>query len=365
MASPPSILVCGKIRDADALAKDIDVYEDWLSKGAINRIVFSGWLEDGEHPLIRRFVNMGAKVVLSCPPVIGSAGHVLHQVKALHYALQHLQDDELVLRSRTDKVFLDFDPEALADRWHAAPAPNAPSPYLRRIFIRAALPSQPFFFNDMMMLGRKGDLAKMVSFDLWPELEHALLNPEQQLHFQPYHRLGMCAATAMFLRVNPGIVTGNEALARAVARFMLAHDIYLRALAESLLAHENHYVMGFYDAEIFLPPSVHNLLALYDLPLRGVSKQLGLNPDHHNLDTQLPGAMTWLLDQPISPTDSRSLREIALQPALSRPALETEARQFAEAFERAFPDFPMMPKFPFDRDGIHIIPSRIQSVWGN
>jgi hypothetical protein len=362
MASIPSVVVCGKIRDAEVLARDIDIYEDWLSKGAINRIVFSGWLEDGEHALIRRFVNMGAKVVLSHPPVIGSHGHVLHQVKALHYALQHLHDDELVLRSRTDKVFLNFDPIALADRWHTAPAPLAPSPYLRRIVIIAALPAQPFFFNDMMMLGRKADLAKMVSFDLWPELEHALLNPEQQFHFQPYHRLDMCAATAMFLRVNPGIVTGNEALARAVVRFMLAHDIYLRALAEGLLAHENHYVMGFSDAELFLPPPVDNLLALYDLPLKGISKQLGLNPHHHNLDTQLPGAMTWLLDQPISPDDPRTLRQISLQPGVSRTALETEARQFAEAFGRAFPDFLMMPKFPFDRDGIHIIPPRIQTV---
>jgi hypothetical protein len=365
MVSPPSIVVCGKIRDAEALAYHIDIYEDWLSKGAANRIVFSGWLEDYEHPLIRRFANMGAKVVLSNPPVLGSPGHVLHQVKALHYALQHFQDDELVLRSRTDKVLLDFDPISLVNRWHTAPAPNAPSPYLRRIFIRAALPAQPFFFNDMMMLGRKGDLARMVSFDLWPELEHALLNPEQKFHFQPYHRLGMCAATAMFLRVNPGIITGNETLARAVVRFMLAHDIYLRALAESLLAHENHYVMGFYDSEQFSPPPVRSLLSLYYLPLKTSALQLGLSPDHHNLDTQLPGAMTWLLDQPISPDDPRTLRRIGLQPELSHTALEASARQFAEAFEQTFPDFPMMPKFPFDRDGIQIIPPRIQSVWGN
>lgn len=358
-------MVCGKIRDPDSLARDLDVYADWLDQGQIARLVFSGWVEDEFHPLISRLLKMDARVVLAEPPVIRSNGHFYHQMKSLYYGLRECEDDELVLRSRTDKVWLNFDPREAAQRWHDAPLPEEPSPYARRIMTPAALVGQPFFFNDMMLLGLNGDLLKMVSFDLWPELDHALLNPEQQFHYQPYRRAGQFLSTAAFLRVNPGILVQDENLSRRVNRFLLRQEIYLRALAEGLSAFEQHYVMGFTQTDTFVPPEVRTLDDMYLQPLDDVTTQrLVLCQFSKSLVTKNAGGVSWMLDQRISQEDGRTLRQIALQPKPSRHVLEIEASELALAFARKFPDHPHGPLVPSDRGGgVKIVPARSPTVW--
>lgn len=364
MAIVPSVVVCGKIRDEDSFARDLDVYADWLKRGSVRQLVFSGWLEDEHHPLLDRMRAMGARLVLSEPPILKSHGHFYHQMKSLYYGLQQFEDDELVLRSRTDKVWLDFDPAHVARRWSDAPLPEGPSPYSRRVLIVEALVGQPFFFNDMTLMGRNGDLLKMVAFDLWPELDHALLNPEQQFHYEPYRRAGIYRSTETFLRVNPGIITHDEVLSRRVGRFLLRHQIYLRALAESLTAFERHYLMGMRENEPFVPPPVSSLDELYGLPLEEPEPhKLALSPGSKSLVTKNTAAISWMLDCPISQDDCRTLRQIAQQPAPTRMALEAEADELARSFYSAFPDHPHGPVAPEDRNGVRIIRARRPVVW--
>lgn len=366
MAIVPSVAVCGKIRDEDSFARDLDIYADWLKNGSIRRLVFSGWVEDERHPLLERMRMMGASIVLSEPPVLKSNGHFYHQIKSLYYALQQFDDDELVLRSRTDKVWLNFDPTDVARRWSNASLPEKPSPYVRRVLVVEALVGQPFFFNDMTLMGLNGDLLKMVAFDLWPELSHALLNPEQQFHYQPYRRAGIYRSTEAFLRVNPGIITHDEALARRVGKFLLRHEIYLRALSEGLTAFERHYVMGMKEDETFVPPAVSTLDELYGLPLEEPEfHKLALSPASKSLVTKNGAAISWMLGCTISQNDRRSLRQIAQQPAPSRIGLEAEADKLARSFSSAFPDHPNAPIAPVDRNGARIIPARNPVVWIN
>lgn len=364
MERVPTVVVAGKIRDDDALARDLDVYADWLDKGQIARLVFSGWVEDEFHPLISRLLSMRARVVLAEQPVIHSNGHFYHQMKSLYYGLRECEDDELVLRSRTDKVWLNFDPREAARRWHEAPLPEEPSPYARRIMTPAALVGQPFFFNDMMLLGLNSDLLQMAGFDLWPELDHALLNPEQQFHYQPYRRAGQFISTAAFLRVNPGILIQNEVLSRRVHRFLLRQEIYLRALAEGLRAFEQHYLMGFTESDIFFPPEVETLDEMYLQPLEDVSTQrLVLCRYSKSLVTNNAAGVSWMLDQRISQEDRRTLRQVALQPKPNKHELEIEASELSLAFAREFPDHPHGPLVPSERGGVKIVLARSPTVW--
>lgn len=360
----PSVVVCGKIRDSESFSRDLDVYENWLRNNEISRLVFSGWVEDAHNPLIFRLVELGARIVLSEPPILKGHGHFYHQMKSLYYGLLECEDDELVLRSRTDKVWLNFNPLEVAQRWREAPPPQDPSPYVRRVFTLAALVGQPFFFNDMMLFGRCDDLLKMVAFDLWPELDHALLNPEQQFHYQPYRRAGLFPATQAFLGVNPGILTNDEETSRRVGHFLMAQPIYLRALAEGLTAFERHYRMGFNESPSFSPPDTPTLDDLYDLAMDTPGPQkLVFCSNSKALVTQNGAAVSWMLDQPISRDDPRTLRQIADQQTPSRRVLQNEALQLAESFQRSFPNHPHGPAVSLNRDGIHLVAARPPVVW--
>src|SRR5438270_460776 len=115
----------------------------------------------------QRLRRNGVEVVLAEEPMVRMIGHIFHQAKSLHYGLSQFSDDDLVLKTRTDKVWLNFDIGYTRDRLENAPAPGPISPFKQRIIIQTSLVFQPFFFNDALFAGRAADLHKLATFDLW------------------------------------------------------------------------------------------------------------------------------------------------------------------------------------------------------
>jgi hypothetical protein len=245
--------------------------------------------------------------------------------------------------------------------WSAAP-PAPQSPFSRRLIIQQLMPLQPFFFNDMMFLGLVKDLRKLVTFDLWYELEHCLLNPEQIFHLQP-HR-GTAHATSMFLRVNPGIECNDLDRSRAMYKLLLENELYLRAIYESLSAFEQGYLMGWEEKEKWQGEDL-SLYELLEKPLEDGSHYLWMAGASKNLTTNHAQVVSYLLDRPISPIDRRTLRRLGGTALPDERVLGEQATVLVRKFTRAFPDHPNPPRFPFDDGPLHIIPPRPQTVVPN
>lgn len=361
MSKPPSVLICGSIRDGLAFAHELETYFRWRAEGLIDRMVFSGWLSNRLDGNINFMIQNGVEVVLAHEPVIWGPGHIFHQVKNLHFGLQAFSDDDLILRCRTDKTAPGYSIQELTRRFHAAPAPAAGAPFDRRLMLRGALPLQPFFYNDMAFMGLARDLRRLVSFDIWWEIEHALLNPEQIFHLPPYRR--QAPATHVFSLVNPGLEHLDSGFSLDIYRFLLTQDLYLRAVAEGLAALEAGYLFGWDEDKPLNMPEVGNIAAILELPLQNGGSTLWMQAHSNMPGLDHSGAVTALLDMAVSKTDPRTLRSfLSPEAAVAKAELERLAKALAEAFAERFPAHKNAPAFPYDDGGIRIIPPRIQSV---
>ncbi|MGA0544217.1 hypothetical protein ACO2Q1_02980 [Brevundimonas sp. VNH65] len=361
MSKPPSVLICGSIRDGGALAGELQTYFRWRSEGLIDRLVFSGWLSDRADGNIDLMVRNGVEVVLSHQPVIRGPGHIFHQIKNFHFGLQAFADDEIVLRCRTDKTAPIYAIDGLTRRFHDAPPPGAAAPFGKRLMLQAALPLQPFFFNDMAFMGLAGDLRRLVSFDIWWEIEHAVLNPEQIFHLPPYRH--SAPATHVFGRVNPGLEHRDPALSVEIYRFLLTQDLYLRAVAEGLAALEAGYWFGWDRDRPADMPEAASIAGLLDLPLQSSGSTLWMQANSNMPGLNHSEAVTALLDMPISEADARTPRSfLSLDAGVPEAELGRLARNLIEGFAQRFPGRHNAPVFPHDEGGLRVIPPRVQSV---
>jgi hypothetical protein len=244
-------------------------------------------------------------------------------------------------------------------RFWSAPAPAAHAPFSRRLVIQSLLPLQPFFFNDIMFMGLARDLRRLVTFDLWYELEHALLNTEQIFHFEPFRQT--VRATRLFLRVNPGLEHGDNQRSRAIYAMLLEHELYLRALAESLLAVEDAYILGWDEMEDWQGED-RSLCELIQMPYLTNGRGLWMSEKGNNLWADHPATVPFLLDRPISQGDRRTLRALASVDLPDLGTLEAQATMLVQRFAGVFRDLPNPPRFPFNDGPLHIIPPRIQRV---
>jgi hypothetical protein len=360
MAKAPSVLICGAIRNGHAFAAELQTYFRWRDEGLVDRLVFSGWLGDRGDGNINYMVGNGVEVTLAHEPVLKATGHILHQLKNLHFGLDGFDDDELILRCRTDKTPPDFDIQALTRRFHAAEAPASSAPFSRRLVIPEASPLQAFFYNDMKFMGLAGDIRKLVSFDIWWELEHSLLNPEQIVHLSPYR--GRAPATTVFSRVNPGLEHQDLALSVDIYRFLLGQELYLRSVAEGLQALRSGYVVGWDEELEFTPPDAPDLHTFLGRAI-GQSTDGIWMADGSNLPAlNHPDAVEWLLDLPLSPGDARNLRAFASEGDIPDSSLPDQAAALVAAYREHFPYRANAPAFPYQEDGLRIIPPRAQSI---
>jgi len=358
-----SLLICGKIRDGQAFNQDLSIYEEWQRRGLIKSIVFSGWREDRNDGCIGRLEQMGARIVLTDAPDFRSVGNILHQMKTLHFALRDVPEDDLVIKSRTDKVWLNFDPSIALERLQTA-APVGPNcPFAKRLMVLGMLPLQPFFINDMMFFGRAADVRKLVSFNIWYEIEQAVLNAEQIFHYSPYMQPGDIFQD--YYRLNPGLIHGNLNKARALQKLMLGNEVILRAIARYLVTFEQSYVISAEPSPPFVPPASATVLELLDLPPSNCDEAIRMDPGANTLVIRDEAAVSYLLDLPVSPSESRTLREISAAHPLSRYAVQTCSQTLKDEFAHSYPDQHPAPRVVETDGPCEILASRVRYLFPN
>ncbi len=342
-----NILICGKIRDVAALKVELEKYLRWRDEGAAKRIGFSGWSSDlAPHAaLFDELRQRDIDVVLSPEPQVKLSGYIFHQMKALNFGLSLFEPGDLVLKTRTDRVDTHFELRYALDRYFEAPPPAPGSPFGDRVMVQYASPFQPYFFGDQVFMGRRRDLMKLVTFDMWFEAEHAFLNPEQVMHSAPH--LARRPLLKDFFRANPGLQYGQPQRARDVYRLMLANPVYRGAIHASMRDLMDFYVLGFKPDEPGQRiDSWPEGLTLHDLLDGDVASQCDLV--HYfelaaTISTASPLVIRRMMDMQVSRYFPGSLASYASDPdgspgspadrsaALSRPA-EALARDLTTIF---------------------------------
>jgi hypothetical protein len=358
-----TLLITGKIRDPDEFMRNLLVYEEWIFHGWIDTLIFSGWREDLHDGCIGRLRSMGAKILLTDPPEFRSRGNVFHQIKSFYCGLSDVPDDTIVLKSRTDKVWLNFSPEKALARFHNSLPTGSRSPFAQRIHVAAMLPLQPFFINDIMLMGQASDLRKLLSFDMWFELEQGLLNAEQIFHYHPHSR-GDDIWRA-FYRVNPGLIHSDADTSRKLIRTLLKNEVYLRAVAEYLLAFVDGYSIGIGREHEFVKPNQVSIDALIDQPANNHFDGIRFAEGANTLEAVSNDAVTHLLDMPISTKDERSFRSIAQEKPLSKSVITTWSELLTLELRRDFPNIAHNPAMVQQDGQLTIVPSRIRHLFPN
>jgi hypothetical protein len=242
-----NILICGKIRFADEFRDVISRFMEWKSLGYVDKIVFSGWEEDlSEHrSLVSDIISLGVHVVMSHEPAFTVYGHAFHQIKNLLYGLAQFEENDVILKARTDRVDVSFDPAQLAERFFSSAPVGLPSPFVHRIMIQYATPLQPYFFGDQSFVGFKQDLNKLISFDTWFTAEGAFFNPEQLIHSKPF--LKMRPLMRDYFRINPGLISENYENSGRLYKTMMQNSFYVGAIYWGMIDLLNSYILGFTD----------------------------------------------------------------------------------------------------------------------
>ncbi|WP_424360154.1 hypothetical protein [Methylocystis parvus] len=359
VSRPANILVCGKIREQGEFQREIDRYLQWRAAGLVERIVFSSWVEDfhAHRAVFDALERNGVEIVISEQPRLKIVGHAFHQLKSIDAGLTLFGADDLILRTRTDKVFTGFDLAFTLNRFASAPPPGEGSPFSKRLTIQVSVPFQPYFFNDMVFLGLKRDIAKLASFDLWFDLRGTIMNPEQIIHFGPFSR--MRPVVRDFFGVNPGLIYSDPALSREVYAFALGREFYCAALYTSLKDTLDSYLVGFdracADPLYYWPQSV----AMTDLLDPETATSLS-GVDYHDLaatiHTRSESVIKKLLQTPIREQGGATLLEIG--PAFLARAqagesgwLSDAALDFARDLYERFPNLPHRRRLP-QKDGL-------------
>jgi hypothetical protein len=277
-----NVLVCGKVRNTGEFIKTLEKYKKWKQENIINRVVYSGWISD--YVDVKEYItdseSWGLECIFSEEPNIKTNGHIFHQQKSLRYGLSLFNKHDKVLKSRTDKAFLDLDLVNLQKTFDNAPAPSANSPFKRRILIVAALIMHPFFFIDIGYAGEAQDLIKLSSSDLWYHFYNTCINAEQAIHSAPF--IANDDLLRNYFMVNPGLIQDNYDSSLEMHKKMLHSPFFIQALARSFVALRDSYIIGIKENADWTPPENINFISdLVDkgknLDLDGIRFDSGAN----------------------------------------------------------------------------------------
>lgn len=251
------IVLCGIVRDFDEFSSVLQYCIELKRNGKVDGIVFSTWLGH-----LDKIVNLralleilGIVIVESSEPIKNERfnpnykGNVFLQHKAFLYGLRALPDDAYVLKLRTDKVMkfvnkLDrfiFEKEIdiILGRYRAFPVV-----FKEKIFIDIACLNYFFFIIDIMFIGRKSDLLKLINFDgIYDVIYYGSKIPAEMRWFSMPFIRSFCIFDEYFRRCIPDRFVGaTKFWARSNGEVELPRFIF-DLFATYLLVLQTHFAL--------------------------------------------------------------------------------------------------------------------------
>jgi hypothetical protein len=199
---PTAIAFCGQLRDCGIFRRALAPALSLRAQGRVQRILLSTWrgepdrLEDGAAALRAQGVEI---IESDFPERLAVPGNVFQQMLALDRALDQVDDDWLVLRTRPDVAFTDED--ALAAVLFQPFLPVLPPEgqaaiFTERVWVTYFLPATPFLAADQVFYGRASDLRRLCTYDLFTEAYQITSRPNEQI---PKNTSGASAEIRRFL----------------------------------------------------------------------------------------------------------------------------------------------------------------------
>jgi hypothetical protein len=199
-----TVVMCGQMRSMHLLMLSLEQVYNLYLEGEVQRLILSTWRGevekvDGGAGFFR---DRGIQVIESdFPPRLAIEGNVFQQMLAMDRALDEIDDDDLVLRTRTDLAFASRDAlrAVLAQDLTLGPVlidEGGPPIFSERIWTPYFHPSFPFYFADQLFLGRARDLRKLNNYDMHTEAYGITSRPHE---CNPGHSSGAAAEIRRFL----------------------------------------------------------------------------------------------------------------------------------------------------------------------
>ena len=256
-----NIVFCGLVRDPGLLNFALSAAIGLRNRGRVHRLIISTWLGEVEKiPDGRDYLaSIGVELVESeMPAALERPGNVFQQMLVMDRALDTIDDDALVMRTRTDVAFLDepsLDAVISQDLTLGRQLVEEPAPlFSRRIWTPYFHPLFPFYFADQVYFGAAQDLRKLNNYDMLVEAYRVGSRPHE---VWPSHSSGAAAEIRRFLSpfaqrfpllreyqfVWPKHCIGTSLLTEVLA-FNMQSEIYLEYLALSLAMTYRYFNVG-------------------------------------------------------------------------------------------------------------------------
>lgn len=259
-----AVVCCGLLRDVRILLAALHPALQLMQAGTIDRVIWSTWegepdkLPEGAAYLER----MGIEVIQGrFPDQLAVHGNVFQQMLVMDQALDRLDDDALVLKTRTDVVFSDTAALSALLAADLSPGPElqpdgtaTPRIFQQKIWVPFFYPAFPFFIGEQIFMGRAGDLRLLNDYNLFTEAYRITSRPnEGGAHFTSGAAPEIRRYMAPFLPhypvlreyqfVWPKHCYGTRLL-RDVMAFNYGSSFYQEYLALSLFLVHRHFRVG-------------------------------------------------------------------------------------------------------------------------
>lgn len=200
-------LVCGRLDHPDEFAVIASLVEEARRDGRIGRVILSTWAEgqDDKAHVIEQVRALGWHVVRppSPSPILGKVfpGNISYQKPTLRAALDYCDDEEWVLKLRTDGCLPSLLP--FLERLKAPPFMGIEGRHfddrvlLKKLLIPATWTMAPFYITDQVFLGVARDIHELTELVLPSGYLSANLAAEQLWYSTPFRSRSRLVSSMM------------------------------------------------------------------------------------------------------------------------------------------------------------------------
>jgi hypothetical protein len=226
-----ALVFTGLVRDEPRFIDFLDRLNSHLE---IERhpIYFSTWLGELEkYPRAASKLNdLGAMIIEQRQPDLRLPGHILHQLVALDAALNFIDPDAFVFKTRPD--FADFSAYQSFLKADVSRATSGPFGHVSagcKIHVMGCFLAQPFYINDITYCALARDLIRVVALPFTALTRYHRMAPEQLIWGG--RTIGSIRVLDTYFRVNTGLIFDDVEKVAAHIRMLQEFDSYAFALA--------------------------------------------------------------------------------------------------------------------------------------
>jgi len=235
-----TIIFSGLIRTPERIDELISFVN--ARKNTKLRCIISTWESefDKHLQLLNKAMDNGIIVLSSMEPRLVGYGHIAQQQLSLINALELVEKNSPVLRSRFDfyneYVMLDF----LAHNFAEETEKNQFRVFKSKMMIIGNFVWQPFYINDFHYAGLKEDFLKLISCPLFFPYTYSKLSTEQLLYLPAF--INNSQVLNIFFKSNIGIVCANPRRARMLTAEKFKYRTFLSSIAMFFKYLESNFV---------------------------------------------------------------------------------------------------------------------------